>query len=248
VTRAKDEVIKQRLNPSSLDSHERPNPPSARDHYKVKILNAIDLEGDHYFVSSSTSPSSTTGVSPTPAMREVILSHTLNAAQTRAFAIIASCVSSACATPLRMYLGDMGGTGKSRVIKALLSFFDNRHEPHRLRVMVPAGSAAAQIDGSTYHSLFGFSKGTSRVSKKQIARLKDKHALTDLYLLDEISMVSLTDFASLSERMSLVFDNHDAFGSKHIVVCGDFTQLPPPGAYAAPLYSNKISLFLTKLG
>jgi hypothetical protein len=143
LTRAKDEVIKQRLNPSSLDSHERPNSPSAHDHYDVRILNAIDLEGDHYFASSSTCPSSTTGVSSTPAMREVILSHTLDAAQSRAFAIIASRVTSASATPLRMYLGGMGGTGKSQVIKALLSFFENRHEPHRLRVMAPTGSAAA---------------------------------------------------------------------------------------------------------
>jgi hypothetical protein len=78
--------------------------------------------------------------------------------------------------------------------------------------------------------------------------LKDKHAFTDLYLLDEISMVSLSDLASLSERMSLVFDNREAFGGKHIVVCGDFAQLPPPGAYAAPLYSNKPTLSSTKSG
>jgi hypothetical protein len=100
-------------------------------------------------------------------MNKIILSFTLNAAQARAFILVASRVTLVQASPLRMYLGGMGGTGKSQVIKALISFFDSRDKPHRLRVMAPTGSAAAQVDGSTYHSLFGFSKGTTAINKKR---------------------------------------------------------------------------------
>ncbi|KAI0770841.1 hypothetical protein BC629DRAFT_1292002, partial [Irpex lacteus] len=36
----------------------------------------------------------------------------------------------------------------------------------------------------------------------------------------------------------------DAFGGKHMVVCGDFGQLPPPGDSTKPLYASSISYTL----
>ena len=47
----------------------------------------------------------------------------LNDAQERAFRIVANHAMSATTDQLKMYLGGMGGTGKSRVIKVLVSFF-----------------------------------------------------------------------------------------------------------------------------
>ena len=49
----------------------------------------------------------------------------------------------------------MGGTGKTQVIKALISLFVRRNEAHRFAVVAPTGNAAANIGGSTYHSLLG---------------------------------------------------------------------------------------------
>lgn len=54
-----------------------------------------------------------------------------------------------------MYLGGMGGTGKSRVIQALMKFFEMRNESHRIIVVAPTGNAAALIGGHTYHSVLG---------------------------------------------------------------------------------------------
>lgn len=47
----------------------------------------------------------------------------LNEEQNRAFRIITNHAADDLAPPLRMYLGGVGGTGKSQVIKALVSFF-----------------------------------------------------------------------------------------------------------------------------
>ena len=52
-----------------------------------------------------------------------------------------------------MYLGGMGGTGKSQVIKALSQFFTGRNEAHHFITVAPTGTAAALLGGSTYHSM-----------------------------------------------------------------------------------------------
>ena len=54
----------------------------------------------------------------------------LNNEQERAFRIIANHAESKTNPQLKMYIGGMGGTGKSRVIKALVSFFEKRQEGH----------------------------------------------------------------------------------------------------------------------
>lgn len=56
-------------------------------------------------------------------------------------------------------LGGMGGTRKSQVIKAVVAFFDARHENHWFIVVAPTGSAAALINGATYHSVLGINDG-----------------------------------------------------------------------------------------
>ena len=50
-------------------------------------------------------------------------------------------------TQLKMYLGGMGGTGKSQVLKALVEFFKDRNESHRIIIIAPTGSAAALLNG-----------------------------------------------------------------------------------------------------
>jgi hypothetical protein len=79
----------------------------------------------------------------------------LNEEQERAFRIIANHVSAPTTEQLKMYLGDMGGTGKSQVIKALIHFFSERNKNHRFAVLAPTGMAAPLLNGSTYHKALG---------------------------------------------------------------------------------------------
>ena len=79
----------------------------------------------------------------------------LNDEQERAFRIVANHATMNKSEQLKMYLGGMGGPGKSQVIKALISFFDKRNESHRIMILAPTGTAAALLNGSTYHSALG---------------------------------------------------------------------------------------------
>ena len=79
----------------------------------------------------------------------------LNPEQERAFRIIAHHSLEPSSEQLKMYLAGMGGTGKSQVIKALMEFFKNKNESHRIVVLGPTCSSAALINGSTYHSFLG---------------------------------------------------------------------------------------------
>ena len=79
----------------------------------------------------------------------------MNTEQERAFRIVANHATMSQPGQLKMYLGGMGGTGKSQVIKALISFFEKRNESHRIMIVAPTGSAAALLNGSTYHSVLG---------------------------------------------------------------------------------------------
>ena len=58
--------------------------------------------------------------------------------------------------PLAMHLGGMGGTGKSRVINALISFFKSVGKGHIFLIVAPTGTAASLVGGQTYHSVLAF--------------------------------------------------------------------------------------------
>jgi hypothetical protein len=63
--------------------------------------------------------------------------YNLNNEQNRAFRIVANHATLHKVEQLKMYLGGMGGTGKSQVIKALMAFFEKRKEAHRIMILAP---------------------------------------------------------------------------------------------------------------
>ncbi|TFK87001.1 hypothetical protein K466DRAFT_450180, partial [Polyporus arcularius HHB13444] len=87
----------------------------------------------------------------------------LNTEQRRAFRIVAEHSLRTNADPLRMFLGGFGGTGKSRVIQALTSYFGARNQSRRLRLASFTGIAARNISGSTLHA--SLSLGQQKKSK-----------------------------------------------------------------------------------
>jgi hypothetical protein len=135
-----------------------------------------------------------------------------------------------------MYLGGVGGTGKSQVIKALITFFEGRNESHRFIVLGPTGTSAALLNGSTYHSVLGIRDGmddSERVAGVTIRKVQER--LRDVFI-DEISMVSCNALYSISTRLALCLgEPNEPFGGMNMIVAGDFGQLPPVNA--KPLYS-----------
>ena len=104
-------------------------------------------ETDKVFVDTMTSYLSQKFVPDQPGainvLESVIQKFKLNTEQERAFRIVANHATINNPTQLKMYLGGMGGTGKSQVLKALVEFFKDRNESHCIIIIAPTGSAAA---------------------------------------------------------------------------------------------------------
>ncbi|TWU70704.1 hypothetical protein ED733_001417 [Metarhizium rileyi] len=89
---------------------------------------------------------------------------TLNKRQAVAFLIIClqldlmRCSEEDKIGQLCQFIGGEGGTGKSRVIEALVELFKSKEQPIRLLITATSGTAAARINGITIHFACGFSK------------------------------------------------------------------------------------------
>ena len=173
----------------------------------------------------------------------------LNVEQECAFRIIANHVISPDRDQLRMYLGGMGGTGKSRVIKALSAFFTARNEAHRFIIVAPTGSAAALLGGSTYHSMFGINDRSDRSGGRRLGNIKAKLEGAEYIFFDEVSMLSARDMYRINVQLAKIFEiAHMPFGGLNMTFCGDFAQLPPAvGGENVSLYSRSIGSVSTDI-
>ncbi|RDX51844.1 hypothetical protein OH76DRAFT_1333386, partial [Lentinus brumalis] len=128
---------------------------------------------------------------------------TLNTEQSRAFTLIAKHLHHHETTPMRMYLGGMGGTGKSLVLLALMEFLKARNESYRFIVLGPTGSSASLIDGSTYHSVLGLSIPNEKngASLTSLEKLRSRLLRVDLIFVDEVSMISCQDLFRINSQL-----------------------------------------------
>ena len=163
----------------------------------------------------------------------------LNKEQERAFRIVANHASRRSGEQLKMYLGGMGGTGKSQVIKALKSFFEKRNEAHRMIILAPTGTAAALLGGFTYHSILGINPGMSG-KQSEYDKIRENLRGVEYIFIDEVSMISCHDMYRICARLTKTYNVHEKpFGGMNMIFAGDFAQLPPAKGQA-PLYSHNI--------
>ena len=145
-----------------------------------------------------------------------------------------------------MYIGGMGGTGKTQVIKALSQFFTARNEAHRFIIVAPTGTAAALLGGSTYHSMFGIN---DRNGINKVGHIKERLRGAEYVFFDEVSMLSARDMYRINLQLAKVFEiAHVPFGGLNMVFSGDFAQLPPAiGGEHVSLYSRSIGMLSTDM-
>ncbi|PBK88618.1 hypothetical protein ARMGADRAFT_902102, partial [Armillaria gallica] len=122
----------------------------------------------------------------------------LNKEQDQAFSIVAQHTMSRISEQLQMYIGGMGGTGKSQVLKALTEFFRLRNESTRLVHVAPTGTAASIIKDSTYHFMFGINEFTV---KKSLGEVKARLSGVEYVFLDKVSMLSCANLYKISDRL-----------------------------------------------
>jgi hypothetical protein len=167
----------------------------------------------------------------------------LNDEQDRAFRIVANHVVLPNSEPLKMYIGGMGGTGKSQVLKAVSNFFERRCEAYRFIIVAPTGTAAALLSGSTYHSVFGINdmSGDAQATKT-LMQVRSRLLGVDYIFMDEVSMLSCHDMYRISAQLCKVMNEPTMpFGGLNMLFAGDFAQLPPPvGGENVSLYSRTV--------
>ncbi|KAJ3570418.1 hypothetical protein NP233_g4408 [Leucocoprinus birnbaumii] len=163
----------------------------------------------------------------------IVKKFTLNGEQERAFRIVSHHASCLIPEQLLMYLGGMGGTGKSRVIHALSNYFELRGEKNRFMLVAPTGTAAALLGGSTYHSMLGFN-GVSldTISQKSASAIindaRERFRGVQYIFIDEISMIACHEMFSISRRLAEITNDHDhPFGGLSMIFAGDFAQISP---------------------
>ncbi|PPR07084.1 hypothetical protein CVT24_010921 [Panaeolus cyanescens] len=172
-------------------------------------------------------------------INSIVAENGLNVEQERAFRIVANHSTCIGEKQLLMYLGGMGGTGKSRVIKAWVSYFERRNEAHRFVLLGPTGTSAALIGGQTYHSFLGVNKFSGN-NVQSIEDLKERLIGVSYLIIDEMSMLSCMDLYAINTKCQSALDSLELpFGGLNIILAGDFAQLPPVDGF--PLYSRKVS-------
>jgi hypothetical protein len=167
----------------------------------------------------------------------------LNYEQEHAFKIVTSHVCNPMSEQLKMYIGGMGGTGKTQVLKAIVEFFNATNQSGRLVVAAPTGTAAALLGGSTYHYLFGFNdRPDDNLPNHLLLQLRARFSGVSYIFLDEVSMLSCHDMYHISLRLSKILNVSDLpFGGINMLFAGDFAQLPPAiGQEHTALYSRTV--------
>jgi len=161
-----------------------------------------------------------------------------NVEQLKAFMLVANQLILKLPTQLLLYVGGVGGTGKSHIIKSIVMLFERLDRKKELKLGAPTGIAATLIGDQTLHSLTLQSPNSSK--KVNYAALAQIWGEVKFLVVDEISMVGAAFMDQLSLRMrhgkgADLVDRERPFGGIHVVFMGDFGQLDPPKQY--PLFS-----------
>ncbi|CAF1513910.1 unnamed protein product, partial [Rotaria sordida] len=146
---------------------------------------------------------------------------------------------------LLMYIGGVGGCGKSRVTEAISAFMSHHNRTYMLRNGAPSSAAAVDIYGLPVQSMLH--EGRNKTSNNCTLTQSDILAIViewrniDYCLIDEISMVGCHMLAQLHRITTIVKHTEPTtpFGSINMIFLGDFVQYPP--VLDRPLYSNILS-------
>lgn len=168
---------------------------------------------------------------------------TLNIDQRKAFDMIMHHFSTPNASQLLLLVSGTAGSGKSYLINVLRSTIASALPPNQsieevVSVLAYTGCAAHNIDGSTIHGVLqlGFHNEIDELQPAKLMALQNRCQHMRLVIIDEKSMIGQHFLSRIDRRLSLIFPKPTGvlFGGLHVVLMGDFAQLPP--VMDTPLY------------
>jgi hypothetical protein len=146
---------------------------------------------------------------------------------------------------LLLSVNDGPGVGKTytmQVIEQVIESKDN-YISNIIVNMATTGSAASVFGfGSrTFHSSLSIGQknrnsdgSLKKIKTKELQDLKELFKNTKCFLIDEVSMLTPSLLKDISDRLNEIYeiietDDIILFGGKHIILVGDFQQIPPIG-------------------
>ena len=120
---------------------------------------------------------------------------------------------------LLMLLHGQPGSGKT--------FFVERVRDHtnlRMKITASSGLAGMSLGGTTLDWLMGF--GYTSNSTADLDTLTSRFKGVELLVIDEISMIGCRKLLKVDTLLKKVFNDTRPFGGLHILLVGDFAQLP----------------------
>src|SRR6266702_6001070 len=150
-----------------------------------------------------------------------------------------------------MIVHGQGGTGKSALLNAISSTFDDLHASSLLAKTATSGVAASIIGGQTLHMWGALplrnpscEKWLTHPSKEVDARRRRNMGDVLWLTIDENSMLRTPLLTHLSQVTGVVrtglhtMDLSYPFGGLNIVLIGDFHQFPPIASTKRELYNR----------
>lgn len=168
----------------------------------------------------------------------------LNIKQKIAHNIITECVKNNSRItrnkkPLCAIVSGSAGCGKSYLIDSIIHTLTTNNIQYLLAA--PTGSAAVLIGGVTLHKLFCLPVEKENLPKINSNKLKeyiDQFSKIELVIIDEMSMLSMSNLVHINSRLQQFKNNTILFGGVSLVLLGDYGQLPP--VTGKPIYLDNI--------
>lgn len=133
------------------------------------------------------------------------------------------------------FLTGPAGSGKSFVINRYTALLERQHRNIKIARTSTTGISATNINGRTIHSFLGinftdFNYDYYEVKKRYQKMPNDKmRLLGGLKRIRESNIIIIDEISMMSERFFNFFADmyKDSNSKAQIIVCGDFSQLPP---------------------
>ena len=123
------------------------------------------------------------------------------------------------------YVGGIAGAGKSEVIGALLTFAQLWGRRDTVETMAFTGLASLNVEGSTVHSSRGLETFSYEFNNNESVIRKVRRIY--LTIIDEVSMLGQKLCGAAEAVTRYIRDTRLPWGGIHILLAGDFLQLPP---------------------
>jgi hypothetical protein len=173
----------------------------------------------------------TDGTEIVRAIQAITQQFNLNDDQVFAFQIIVDHTigRSRVGSQLRMGIFSEGGTGRSRMIDAIRSWFKFCRRDQELIVTATTGSAASKISGTTAHNAtaipFDRKKDTRDEEDVRVMGKMRDWADRNYMIVDEVSMMDTDVIASVSSQLVHAKSMpSEKFGCVNLIFMGDFLQ------------------------